>query len=149
MIVLSMYKITKKNNMNDGKLNDSFTKKEMEELSAEAKRRWGNTEAYKQSEQKMRAMTKEQMDVIKKEGDQISTLAASLLGSDVSSKEVQDMVAAHYKHLLNFYSPNPEMYRGLAEMYIADTRFTEYFERYKKGLAQFMHDAMIEFVRGK
>ncbi len=142
-------KVTKKKYMKDEELYDSFTKKEMEELSAEAKERWGHTAAYKESEQKMRDMTKEQMDVIKKEGDDISKKAAALMGKDVGSKEVQDVIALHYKHLSNFYTPSPEMYRGLAEMYIGDTRFTKYFEGYKVGLAQFMHDAMIVFIKNK
>lgn len=139
-------KINYKNNMKDEELYDSFTTVEMEELAKEAKERWGHTSAYKESEKKMRSMTKDQMDVIKKEGDEIARKAAALMDRNVSDKEVQEVIALHYKHLSNFYTPNPEMYKGLAEMYIGDTRFTEYFEKYKKGLAQFMHDAMIWFT---
>lgn len=139
-------KVTKNKTMKDEELYDSFSKEEMEKLAQEAKERWGHTEAYKESEKKMRSMTHEQMDVIKKEGDEISKEAANLIDKDVSSVEVQEVIKKHYKHLSNFYTPNPEMYKGLAEMYIGDTRFTEYFEKYKKGLAQFMHDAMIWFV---
>lgn len=142
-------KVTNKKYMKDEELYDSFTKKEMEELATEAKERWGHTDAYKESEKKMRSMTKEGMDQIKKEGDKIARKAASLMHKDVRDKEVQEVIVIHYKHLSNFYTPNPEMYRGLAEMYISDTRFTEYFEKYSKGLAQFMHDAMIVFVEGK
>ena len=142
-------KITKKKYMKDEELYDSFTKEEMEKLADEAKERWGNTPEYKESEKKMRSMTKEQMDVIKKEGDDISRKAAALMGKDVQSSEVQAVIAMHYKHLSNFYTPTPEMYRGLAEMYVGDTRFTEHFESYAKGLAQFMHDAMIVFVENK
>ncbi len=135
--------------MEDEELYDSFTKKEMEELSSEAKERWGHTTAYQESEKKMRSITKEQMDVIKKEGDEISRKAAVLVGSDVRKQEVQTVIALHYKHLSNFYTPSKEMYKGLAEMYIADTRFTQHFEKYKVGLAQFMHDAMIAFIENK
>ncbi len=142
-------KVTNKKNMKDEELYDSFTKEEMEKLATEAKERWGNTPQYKESEKKMRSITKEQMDVIKKEGDDISKRAAALMGSDARSPEVQAVIAMHYKHLSNFYTPTPEMYRGLAEMYISDTRFTQHFENYATGLAQFMHDAMIVFVEGK
>ncbi len=135
--------------MKDEELYDSFTKKEMEELSAEAKERWGHTTAYKESEQKMRSMTKEQMDVIKKEEGDILKKGVTLIDKDVHSKEVQDLIALHYKHLSNFYTPNREMYRGLAEMYIGDTRFKEHFEKYHPKLPQFMHDAMLAFVENK
>jgi len=139
-------KVTKKKFMKDEELYESFTTEEMEQLAKEAKDRWGHTSAYKQSEKKMRSMTKEQMNVIKKEGDEISRKAAALMGRNVNDKDVQSVIDLHYKHLSNFYTPNLEMYKGLAEMYINDTRFTKYFEKYKKGLAQFMHDAMIWFV---
>ena len=139
-------KVTKKKFMKDEELYDSFTKEEMEELAAEAKERWGNTAAYKESEQKMRNMTKEKMDLIKKEGDEILKIGASLIDRDVHNKEVQDLILKHYKHLSNFYTPNPEMYKGLAEMYIGDTRFKEHFEKYHPKLPQFMHDAMLVFV---
>lgn len=128
---------------------DSFTKEEIEELASEAKERWGHTSQYKESEQKMRTMTKEQMNVIKQEGDSILTKGTQLIGSDVRSKEVQDLIAEHYKHLSNFYTPTPEMYRGLAEMYIGDTRFKSHFESYHPDLPHFMHDAMIVFVENK
>ncbi len=142
-------KVTHKKYMKDEELYDSFTKEEMNELAEEAKKRWGHTTAYKESEQKMRTMTKEQMDGIKAEGADISKKAAALMHMDVRSAEVQAVIALHYKHLSNFYTPTPEMYRGLAEMYIADTRFTQYFEKYAVGLAQFMHDAMMVYVEGK
>jgi len=126
-----------------------YTKDEMEELALEAKKRWGNTAAYKESEKKMRSMTKEQMEVIKNEGDMILKEAVGLIDQDVHSKEVQDLIAKHYKHLSNFYTPSPEMYKGLAEMYIGDTRFKEYFAEYHPKLPQFMHEAMIVFAEGK
>ena len=34
------------------------------------------------------------------------------------------------------------MHVGLGEMYVADPRFTETYERYGRGLAQFMRDAI-------
>ena len=132
--------------MNDEEINGSFSKEEMETLAQEAKERWGDTEAYKESEKKVRAMTKEHMDTIKREGDEILKEGASLVGKDVGSEEVQTLIKKHYAHLSNFYTPNKEMYRGLAEMYVGDTRFKSHFEKYHPALPQFMHDAMIWFV---
>ncbi|MCF7865001.1 MAG: MerR family transcriptional regulator [Candidatus Pacebacteria bacterium] len=142
-------KITNKKYMKDEELYDSFTKEEMNKLAHEAKERWGHTDAFKESEKKMRSMSKEQMDVIKIEGDNILRKAATLVDKDVHSNEVQNLIAEHYKHLSNFYTPTPEMYRGLAEMYIGDTRFKIHFEKYHPELPQFMHDAMIAFVDNK
>ncbi len=126
-----------------------FTKDEMEALATEAKERWGHTDAYKESEEKMRTMTPEQMEVIKKEGDEILKQMATLIDRDVQDVAVQEVVAEHYQHLSNFYTPNKDMYRGLAEMYIGDTRFKSFFETYHPNLPQFMHDAMVVFTQNK
>lgn len=139
-------KVTKNTNMKDEELYDSFTEEEMKKYAAEAKERWGNTAAYKESTEKYRSMSKEQLAQIKTQGETITNKIAALVGTDVHSDRVQKHIAEHYKHLSNFYTPNMEMYRELAEMYIADPRFTAYYEKYAVGLAQFMHDAMIVFV---
>lgn len=142
-------KVTKNKAMTDEELYDGFTKEEMNKLAEEAKQRWGHTDAYKESEIKMRSMTKEKMDVIKLEGDAILKKGALLIGKDVHDPEVQALIAEHYAHLSNFYTPNPEMYKGLAEMYIGDTRFRSHFEKYHPDLPQFMHDAMVVFTDEK
>jgi hypothetical protein len=48
--------------------------------------------------------------------------------------------------LRTFYDPNPEMYRGLGEMYVADPRFTAFYDKYAEGLAPYMRDAMIAYA---
>jgi hypothetical protein len=121
---------------------------DMDKLAEEAKKRWGHTQAYKESEQKMRNMTEEGMNVIKREGDEILKEATALIDMSPESAEVQSLIAKHYQHLSNFYTPNKEMYKGLAEMYISDPRFKAHFEAYHPNLPQFMHDAMVVFANG-
>jgi hypothetical protein len=36
------------------------------------------------------------------------------------------------------------MHRCLAEMYLADARFTRYYDDVEPGLAQFLHDIVVE-----
>ena len=36
---------------------------------------------------------------------------------------------------------------GLAEMYVADERFSRYYDKYVEGGAQFLKDAIIAFVK--
>ncbi len=40
------------------------------------------------------------------------------------------------------------MHAGLAELYVADQRFTDYWERYAPGLARYVHDAIKANARG-
>jgi hypothetical protein len=35
------------------------------------------------------------------------------------------------------------MHAGLAQMYIADQRFSEFYEQLQPGLSQFVHDAIL------
>ncbi|MEP7081568.1 MAG: TipAS antibiotic-recognition domain-containing protein [Chloroflexota bacterium] len=41
-----------------------------------------------------------------------------------------------------FYECSYEMHVGLAEMYVADPRFTATYEKIAPGLAQYLHDAI-------
>ncbi|HXK38168.1 MAG TPA: MerR family transcriptional regulator [Candidatus Paceibacterota bacterium] len=146
MVDKTMNRLTKHLHMKDEELYDAFSKEEMEELSREAKQRWGHTDQYKESEKKMRGMSKEQFAVIQREGEEIAREGALLVCEPIDSVSAQSLIAKHYKHLSNFYTPTPEMYKGLAEMYLVDTRFTEYFAKYDPRLPQFMHDAMVHFA---
>lgn len=111
---------------------------------AEARERWGNTDAYKQSQERVGKMTKEQFEQVGKDAEEITQKIAALAeaGSTPESPEVQEQVAAHYNWLRNFYEPSLEMYRGLGSMYVDDPRFAANYEKYRPGMAVFMRDAM-------
>lgn len=50
---------------------------------------------------------------------------------------------AHRRQITDsFYDCSYEMHVGLAEMYIADPRFTATYEKIAPGLAQYLHDAI-------
>lgn len=124
-----------------------FTTKQMEEYKEEARKRWGDTDAWKQSEERTRNWTKADYERIAKEGAQWTQKFAEIRdkGFAVDSPEVQEMIGQHYNALRTFYEPNYEMYRGLGQMYVDDPRFTAYYEKFGKGLAVFMRDAMVHF----
>lgn len=119
---------------------------EINEYVQEVKERWGNTEAYKQSQERYNKLSKEEKDKIKLDSEVLMRSIVATMSKGIDSPEVQNLIDQHYNNLRTFYEPNLEIYRGLAEMYIADPRFTIYYEKYAKGLAQFMHDAMIYYV---
>lgn len=134
-------KMKKEITMNDEELYESF-KEHGEKYADEAKARWGNTDAYKQSAERVAKMSKEDMIAIKKAADQLMQDIAANMSFGAGSKEIQKLIGKHYDALRKFYEPNLKMYRGLADMYVADPRFTAYYEKYAKGLALFMRDAM-------
>lgn len=108
----------------------------------EAEERWGNTEAYKQSAERAKNMTKEDFSRIGKEGDELMKEIAGNMDKGAKSPEIQKLINRHYNNLRHFYEPNLEMYRGLADMYVDDKRFAAYFEKYHKNLPEFMRDSM-------
>lgn len=110
----------------------------------EVEQRWGNTQAYKQSMERVGKMSKEDMERIKAAAEDISQTIAGLMkqGLSHSSQEVQEQIGRFYQHLHHFYDPSYEMFKGLGQMYVDDFRFTENYEKLAKGLAVFMRDAM-------
>lgn len=134
--------------VSDEGLYSSFSKEEEKKYAAEAKERWGHTDAYKQSQERYGKMSDREKEKVAIDGDALMKEIARAFkaGDGATSESVQKLIARHYEGLRTFYDPNPEIYRGLAEMYVADERFTAFFDRYAHGLAPFMRDAMIVFA---
>lgn len=138
-------KITKETTMNDKDLYGSFSEEEMEQYTQEAKARWGDTDAYKESQKRYKKMTKDDLTRIQKEGDELMKEIAANMNKAAGSEKIQTLIGRHFNNLRHFYEPSLEMYRGLANMYIEDKRFAAYYEKYAPGLAQFMREAMIAY----
>jgi DNA-binding transcriptional MerR regulator len=134
--------------MTDKDLYASFSKEEEQTYAAEAKERWGHTEAYKRSQERYGKMSKSQKDAAAKSSHDLMIEIAECFksGMPAAGKEMQELIARHYEGLRTFYDPNPEMYRGLGEMYVADPRFTAFYDKYAEGLAPYMRDAMIAYA---
>ncbi len=141
-------KINKEITMEDKELYGNFSKEEMEKYTEEARKKWGNTDAFKQSEERVKKMGKDGLRKALEAAGKVTVEIAEAMkaGLNAKSKEVQELIAKHYDGLRAFYEPNLEIYRGLASGYIADERFKANYENVAKGLAQFMHDAMIHFA---
>ena len=135
-------KLNQKNQMKDEELYGSFNKDEMNQYAEEAKQRWGNTEAYKQSQERYAKMSKEDIQKFKEDGEKWCAKMATMMDLDPAGAEVQEMIAGHYNALRVWYEPNLKMYRGLADMYVDDARFTAYYDKHAVGLAKFMREAM-------
>ena len=108
----------------------------------EAKERWGHTDAYKESQKRVAKMTKDDWARIQAEGDALCKELAASMGKDPADPSVQALVERHYNGLRAFYEPNLVMYRGLADMYVADERFTAFYDKYAPDLATFLRNAM-------
>ena len=116
-----------------------------DDYAKEAKERWGHTEQYKQSMERIEKLTKDDLQRLSKETDVLLREIVAKMVSGAANPEVQALIAKHYANLRAFYEPNITLYRGLADMYVADDRFAAFYKKYHPDLPQFMHDAMIVF----
>jgi DNA-binding transcriptional MerR regulator len=133
--------------MEDGELYDAFKDPDVAQYQDEVKERWGNTDAYKQSMERVSKMTKKDMDELKKKSNEFMNKLGEVMasGAAVDSDEMQTLVAAAYKGIQVFYDCSIEMFRGLGEMYVQDPRFTKTYDSVRPGLAVYYRDAIRVF----
>lgn len=148
----TLKKINKQTTMKDEELYGNFSKEETERYTEEARQKWGNTEAFKQSEVRVKKMGKEGLKRVLEESGKLTLEIAECMksGEPAIGEKAQKLIARHYDGLRAFYEPNLEMYRGLAEMYVADDRFKQNYEKVAPGLAEYVREAMTAYCdKGK
>lgn len=111
----------------------------------EARERWGETDAYKESTKRVGSYT--EADWARMQGEQQANIDAFIAvmasGKPADSDEAMACAEEH-RRLIDqwFYPLNYEMQTNLADMYIADPRFAEFYDNQAAGLAQYVHDAI-------
>ncbi len=116
-----------------------------DEYEAEAQQRWGESDAWKQSAARTKRYTAADWAEVKAEGDAVSEglVAALRSGAPATSAEAMDAAEAHRTHLERwFYDLDHGVHRNLADLYVADPRFTKTYDDLEPGLAVYVHDAI-------
>ena len=112
---------------------------------AEAKERWGETDAYKESARRTSQYTKADWERYKAEVQAIMSEAASLLRAGAAADADAAMAVAE-RHRLSidrwFYPCAPKMHAALADMYEADARFAENIDAHAPGLTVWLSAAI-------
>jgi MerR family transcriptional regulator, thiopeptide resistance regulator len=117
-----------------------------DEHAAEAEQRWGDSDAYRESQRRAASYRKEDWQRIKDEGDRVNRQLAEAMNAGVAadSAPAMDLAEEHRAHISRwFYDCSYEIHRGLAEMYVVDQRFTDSIDRYAPGLAAYLRDAIL------
>ena len=115
------------------------------EHEAEAQERWGDTGAYRESRRRTSSYGKADWLQIKAESEETVArlLRAMQEGLAPTSTEAMDAAEAHRASISRwFYDCDYAMHRGLADMYVADPRFTAHYDDKAPGLAAYVHDAV-------
>lgn len=115
-----------------------------EQYAREAEERWGDTDAYRQSRQRVRALGPDAEEQIQAWWQEHFAQFAALKREDVplDAERVRAAVADHRALLNRFYDCDAGMQKGLADMYVDDGRFQANYDRHVEGLAQYVRDAV-------
>lgn len=138
-------KLKGQKNMNDQDLYGGLTRDEMEAYQKEAQQKWGHTEAFKQSQRRVATFTKDDWKNIKEESDALLRDMVAMMNRDVTDPAVQKIVERHRQSINRFYDCTIEIYRGLAQMYLQDQRFADFYRKYHKDLPEFLSAAMLYY----
>lgn len=123
--------------------------KQLDKYKEEAKKRWGQTDAYQQSVERTKNWTKADYDRVAAEHEEITRHLAEVRTQGVESSEVQNLIERHYQYVSMFYDVPLAMYKNLGQMYVDDPRFTATYDRFGEGMAVFVRDAIAYFVKTK
>ena len=120
----------------------------MKHYETEARTRWGNTDAYREYEQKTKNHTKEKWidanDGLMALFAEFAAVKAS--GARADSAEAQALAAKLQAHITeNYYTCTDEILAGLGKMYIADERFKKNIDKHGEGTAEFTSEAIAIF----
>lgn len=113
----------------------------------EIREKYGD-DAVDASNEKMMNMTKEQYQEFKKLNQMIlDTLEEAMETGDPAGELAQKACEMHKKWLsFTWYKYSPEAHAGLAQMYVDDERFSEYYDKRKPGMAKFLRDAIFIYT---
>ena len=124
----------------------------MSNYETEARSRWGNTDAYREHEQKTKNYTKEKWA---EANDGLMAIFAEFAtckysGASAASAEAQALVVKLQTHITkNYYTCTDEILAGLCKMYVCDERFKKNIDKYGEGTAEFAAEGIRIYVEKK
>ena len=123
----------------------AFDNTEFEKHKAEAKEKWGKTDAYKEHKEKTKDYSKDKWNSLAAGMDEImAAFGASMKnGAAPDSSEAQDLVKSLQRHITeNYYNCTNEILYGLGQMYVADDRFRANIDKHGEGTAAFIRESI-------
>ena len=111
----------------------------------EAKEKWGETQEYKTSRNRVKSYTPDDWAEIKAEEQQIwrDAAAAMAAGQSPQSDDSGKLAERHRLHIDRwFYGTTEESYANLASLWEMDARFTANIDKYGQGLTLWFAEAV-------
>lgn len=123
---------------------------EYKQYEAEAKQRFGNTDAYKEHAEKTANYTKEKWQHV---NDGLMSIFVKFTecmkdGHTADSDKTQELVKELQAYITeNYYTCTNEILSGLGQMYVADERFKNNIDKNSKGTTEFVREAIEIYCR--
>lgn len=117
----------------------------MKDFKIETRERFGDTDAYKEYEQKTASYTKDKWQDV---NDRLMSVFAKFAecknnGHNSDSNEVQALVKELQAYITeNYYTCTNQILAGLGRMYVADERFKNNIDKHTPGTAEFVSKAI-------
>ena len=128
----------------------AFDNSKFDAYKAEARQRWGNTDAYREHAERTKNYSKTKWKELAGEMNKIFAEFALCMknGKTPDSAEVQDLVKALQDHITgNYYPCTNEILAGLGQMYAADERFRSSIDGNGDGTARFVSEAIEAYCK--
>jgi hypothetical protein len=107
----------------------------------EARERWGNSEAFRESQRRAASYAPADWERIKDETRGLERrLAAALREGWPAGSDVAMNLAEEHRQLLSrwFYDCSLDLHRSLGSMYVDDERFAHHYDEHAPGLAAYL-----------
>jgi hypothetical protein len=127
--------------LDPAEIREVFGDEDPAQHASEAEERWGGTEAWAESQRRTSSYTKEDWLRMRAEQEDLEARMAAAMARGADGRDL----AQEHRALLTrwFHDVSPEMHVQLAEMYVADERFTAHYDRRAPGLARWLRDAVV------
>lgn len=124
-----------------------FNTNEIEQYKEEVKKKWGDSETYKEYEQREASRNEQNYGKFADEMISLFVEFGAMKQLHPTDKAVQEKVSALQTYISNnFYTCNNEILKGLGEMYVYDERFKNNIDRFGgEGTAEFVRRAISAF----
>ncbi|MBR2417655.1 MAG: MerR family transcriptional regulator [Clostridia bacterium] len=127
---------------------DNSYEKTRKQYETEVKEKWGNTDAYKESQQKTAIYSKEKWNDVSSGLDEVIAEFAKAKAEGKTAEDSTSLAEKLQQYITdNFYTCTKEILAGLGEMYVLDERFKENIDKHGEGTAEFMREAIGIYCR--
>ena len=119
-----------------------------DEYAKEVRERWGNTAAFRESEQRTAGYSADDRSRLAEEMNSLMAEFARCMqsGETAESRQAQELVHRWQSFISeHYYHCTDEILAGLGQMYAADERFSGNIDAHGCGTAQFMSDAIAAY----